>query len=84
MTKIKALSAVVILSAAIAAPAFSQDVVIRGGRSGLGPQPLPHHTRDCIQGPGSGPCPGPLMLWSLGRDPSRVGGLAPSLRPSGS
>ena len=30
MTKIKALSAVIILSAAIAAPAFSQDAVIRG------------------------------------------------------
>jgi hypothetical protein len=30
MTNIKALSAVVILSAAIATPAFSQDVVIRG------------------------------------------------------
>jgi hypothetical protein len=84
MTKIKALSAVVILSAAITIPAFSQEAVSPGSRGGVGAQPWPHHTRDCIQGPGSGPCPGPLMLWSLGRDRSRVGGLAPSLRPSGS
>jgi len=84
MTKIKALSAVVILSAAIATPVFSQDAVSPGSRRVVGPQPWPHHTRACIQGPGSGPCPGPLLLWSLGRDPSRVGGLEPSLRPSGS
>jgi hypothetical protein len=84
MTKIKALSAVVILSAAIATPVFSQDAIGPRSHRGLEPQPWPHRTRDCIQGPGSGPCPGPLMLWSLGRDRSRVGGLAPSLRPSGS
>jgi hypothetical protein len=46
---------------------------------------VPYRGRSCIQGPGFGqPCPGPLYGWSVGRDRSRVGGLAPSLRPSGS
>jgi hypothetical protein len=87
MTKLKTLSAVVILSAAIAAPVFAQDggSLGRGSRYGLEPQPLLHQSRSCFQGPGFGqPCPGRLYGWSVGRDRSRVGGLAPSFRPSGS
>ena len=87
MTKLKTLSAVVIFSAAIAAPVFAEDggSLARGSRYGWEPQPVPYHSRNCFQGPGFGqPCPGRLYGWSVGRDRSRVGGLAPSLRPSGS
>ena len=89
MTKLKILSGVVILSAAIAAPAFAQGVEIWGPGSRYGWEPEPgsiyHYGRSCIQGPGFGePCRGRLYGWSIGRDRSRVGGEAPSLRPSGS
>jgi hypothetical protein len=87
MTKMKALSAVAILSAAVAAPVFAQDAGILGpgDRYGLEPKPWPYQSRSCLQGPGFGqPCPGRLYGWSIGRDRSRVGGIAPSLRPSGS
>jgi hypothetical protein len=87
MTNMNTLSAVVILSAAIAAPVFAQDggSLGRGSRYGLESQPLPHQSRSCFQGPGFGqPCPGWLYGWSVGRDRSRVGGLTPSFRPSGS
>ena len=85
MTNMNTLSAVVILSAAIATPVFAQDGVSlgRGSRYGLESPPRPHQSRSCFQGPGFGqPCPGLLFGWSIGRDRSRVGGLEPSLRPS--
>jgi hypothetical protein len=87
MTKMRALSAVIILSAAVAAPVFAQDagVLGPGDRYGLEPQPGPYHSTSCFQGPGfAQPCRGRLYGWSIGRDRSRVGGMAPSLRPSGS
>jgi len=87
MTRMKALSAVVILSAVVAAPVFAQDAValVPGDRYGLEPPPWPYHARSCFQGPGFGqPCRGRFYGWSIGRDRSRVGGVAPSLRPSGS
>ena len=86
MTGMRALSAVAILSAAFAAPVFAQDAGVwgPGGRYGLEPQPWPYQSRSCLQGPGFGqPCRGRLYGWSIGRDRSRVGGVAPSLRPSG-
>ena len=78
---------IIIFSAAVAMPAFAQDSEFTGagGRSGWESRPAPYHGRSCVQGPGFGqPCPGPLYGWSIGRDRSRVGGEAPSLRPSGS
>jgi hypothetical protein len=42
MTKMKTLSAVIILSAAVASPVFAQDVGVRGPGSRYG---LDHHTR---------------------------------------
>jgi hypothetical protein len=87
MTKTKVLSAVALLSAAIASPVLAQDAGVTGpgSRRGLEPQPWPYYYRDCVQGPGFGqPCPGRLYGWSVGRDRSSVGGIEPSLRPSGS
>ena len=86
-TKTKTLGAIAILSAAVASPVLAQDAGVFGpeGRRGREPAPSPYYSRSCFQGPGFGqPCPGPLYGWSIGRDRSRVGGLAPSLRPSGS
>ena len=87
MTKMKTLGAVVVLSAAVATPVFGQNPCVFGppSYSGLEPVPGPYYYRSCIQGPGFGqPCPGRLYGWRIGRDRSRVGGVAPSLRPSGS
>jgi hypothetical protein len=87
MTRMKALSAFVFLSAAVASPVLAQDagLVGRGSYYGVDPQPVPYRSRSCFQGPGFGqPCPGRLYGWSIGRDRSRTGGVAPSLRPSGS
>jgi hypothetical protein len=83
MTKMKALSAVVILSAAVATPVFAQPT---------------HHGRSYDQFRGSynqlnGPsyaAPDAQARRNIedfgfsGRDPSRVGGEDPSLNPSGS
>jgi hypothetical protein len=87
MIKMKTLAAVAILSAAIATPVFAQDLGVLGpgSRYRLKPQPVPYHSRSCFQGPGFGqPCQGRLYGWSIGRDRSSVGGIEPSLRPSGS
>ena len=91
MSMMKAISAVAILAAAVAAPAFAQEV--------YGPADGPY-------GPGTAPetyyqsygeVPGNYLpprnsdeYWNLrnhgftGRDPSRVGGDSPSVNPSGS
>jgi hypothetical protein len=87
MTRLKTLSAVVVVSAAIATPIFAQDAGVLGpdSRYGMEPQPVPYHGRSCFQGPGFGqPCRGRLYGWSIGRDRSVPGGIDPSLRPSGS
>jgi hypothetical protein len=87
MIRLKTLSAVVVLSAAIATPIFAQDagVLGPGSRYGTEPQAVPYQSRSCFQGPGFGqPCPGRLYGWSIGRDRSVPGGIDPSLRPSGS
>jgi hypothetical protein len=82
----KTLSAFIMLCAAITSPVFAQDGGPwgPGSRMGLELQPWSYRYRSCFQGPGFGPCPGRLYSWSIGRDRSRVGGIAPSLRPSGS
>jgi hypothetical protein len=86
MTKMKTLSAVIILSAAVGTPVFAQDAGVRGlgSRYGLEPHrgafnqlngPLSTRTRDGrnIENFGSGR-----------RDPSIPGGEDPSLNPSSS
>ena len=85
MAKTKTLSAIAILSAAVASPVLAQDPGMFGpeNRRGIEPPPARYYSRSCFQGPGFGqPCPGLLFGWSIGRDRSRVGGLEPSLRPS--
>ena len=85
--KITTFGAIAIFSAAIATPVLAQDpgYTGSGGRRGLESQPTPYHGGSCVQGPGFGqPCAGRLYGWSIGRDRSRVGGEAPSFRPSGS
>jgi hypothetical protein len=85
MSKMRTLSAVVFLSTTLVSPALAQDAWGLGSHRGWDREPVPYHNRSCIQGPGFGePCPGRLFGWSVGRDRSRVGGVAPSLRPSGS
>ncbi len=84
MATLKALCAVVVLAAAAASPVFAWDGWQPGSRVSVQQRPWPYYSRSCFQGPGSGPCPGVLYGWSIGRDRSRVGGVAPSLRPSGS
>jgi hypothetical protein len=81
MTKMKALSAVIILSAAIAAPVFAQDANYRGpydqdlrgaynqSNAELHAQPLTDEERRNLEDFGFS-----------GRDPSRVGGEDPYLR----
>jgi hypothetical protein len=87
MTKMVTLGTILVV-VAIAAPALAQDddALGPGNRYAYGLKPQrPHYSTSCIQGTGFGqPCPGPLYGWSVGRDRSRVGGVAPSLRPSGS
>ncbi len=84
MTTLKALCAAVVLAAAAASPVFARDGWAPGSRVMVQRQPWRYYSRSCFQGPGFGPCPGVLYGWSIGRDRSRVGGVAPSLRPSGS
>jgi hypothetical protein len=88
MTRLKTLSAIVVVSAAMVTPVFAQDAGVYGpgSRYGTERQPVPYHGGgSCFQGPGFGqPCPGRLYGWSIGRDRSIPGGIEPSLRPSGS
>jgi hypothetical protein len=94
MTKMKTISAVIILSAAVATPAFAQDAGVRR------PQPgSTHHDRayDLWNYRGAyNQLNGPFYAnprteggWSIenfdsgGRDPSRVGGEDPYLHPGG-
>ena len=93
MTNMKTLSAVIILSAAVATPVFAQDAGL------LGPGSRHHsraHDRSNYRG-AYNQLNGPFYVaprtqdgWNIenfgysGRDPSRPGGEDPSLRPSGS
>ncbi|WP_298261446.1 hypothetical protein [Bradyrhizobium sp.] len=89
MSMMKAISAAVILSAAVAAPAFAQEYGPVGGPYGPGYGP-PAYYRSYGQVPGDYPPQTSDEYWSLmnhgftGRDPSRVGSDSPSVNPSGS
>jgi hypothetical protein len=93
MTKMKTLSAVVILSTIIAAPVFAKDVgaVGRGSRKSLQPQRhvRAHHRRYFRADQRNEHYdPDPYFQRNIdnfgfsGRDPSRIGGEDPSLHPS--
>jgi hypothetical protein len=92
MTKMKTLSAAIILSAAVAAPVFAQDAGVRGpgSRYGLVSQTGPRGAYDQLNGP-SYATPRALdgedkrdieSFGFSGRDPSRVGAEDPDLKPS--
>jgi hypothetical protein len=80
MTKLKALNAVIILSAAIATPVFAQPVHhARNFRGAYNQMTEPSYAIPQTQDERN------LENFGFtGRDPSRVGGEDPSLRPSGS
>jgi hypothetical protein len=88
MTKMKMLSAVIILSAAVAAPVFAQDAGVRGpgSRTGLGAH---RGAFNQLNGPfyaSPRTQDGRNMenLGSSASDPSRVGGEDSSFHPSSS
>ena len=83
MTRMKALGAIAILSAAIASPAFAQDTGIPASR-------VVHHKYYNSYNRMNAPYAAPMSndeYWNLqnfgttGRDPSRVGGEVPYLNP---
>jgi hypothetical protein len=94
MTKMKTLSAVIILTAAVATPAFAQDA----GQLGRGSDRGRAHDQSNYRGAynqlnGAPYDAAPQTSEEMrnrdnfgfsGRDPSRVGGEAPNLNPSGS
>ena len=92
MTKLRALSAIIILSAAVASPVFAQDTGMRGptyyGRAY--DQRNFRGAYNQINGPlYAAPRAGDEErnienFGFSGRDPSRVGGESPWLNPSGS
>jgi hypothetical protein len=92
MTKMRTLSAAIILSAAVATPVFAQDTGVRGpgSRYGLASQTAPRGAYNQLNGP-SDATPRALddehkrdieNFGFSGRDPSRVGGEDPDLKPS--
>ena len=90
MSMMKAISAAIILSAAVAAPAFAQEAY--GPYAGpYGPRSGPTtYYRSYGEAPGNYAPQNTDEYWNLrnhgfsGRDPSRVGGDSPSVNPSGS
>ena len=80
MTKMKALSAVIILSAAVATPAFAQPTHhVRNFRGAYNQLNEPSYAIPRTQDERN------IENFGFsGRDPSRVGGEDPSLHPSGS
>jgi hypothetical protein len=80
MTKLKALSAVIILCTAVATPVFAQSTHhVRNFRGAYNRMTEPSYAIPQTQDQRN------LENFGFtGRDPSRVGGEDPSLRPSGS
>ncbi len=91
MNRLKAISAAVVLSAAVATPAFAQEVYGPYVGAPYGPVgPAPTFYSPYGQVPGDyRPPRNTEEYWNLvnhgftGRDPSRVGGSSPSLNPPG-
>ena len=87
MTKMKTLSALIILCAAVATPVFAQDAGVRGPGTRYGLEPH-RGAYNQLNGP-SYATPRTANgrnienVGSDGRDPSRIGGQDPSFNPSG-
>jgi hypothetical protein len=87
---IKTLTAVAVVSAALSGPVFAQQASKRAPGHHAQAHDLRNFRGVYNQAPVNGPlyvAPGPRDGWSVegfGRDPSQVGGVDPSLRPSGS
>ena len=88
MTKMKTLSAVIILSAAVAAPVFAQDAGVRGpgSRSGLEPHRGAYNRLNgpSYATPRTGSGRNTENFGSIEKDPSIPGGEDTTLRPSSS
>jgi hypothetical protein len=91
MTKMKMLSAAIILSAAVATPVFAQDAGVRdtGSRYGLAQQPSPRGAYNQLNGPSDATTRtrdrwNPANPSTIERDPSTPGGEDTALRPSSS
>ncbi|HET7888247.1 MAG TPA: hypothetical protein VFL62_18650 [Bradyrhizobium sp.] len=90
MTRIKLISAAVIMSAAIATPAFAQEFYGTYVGGPYGPGPVYYGYRGYDVPPGSYPPRDSDEFWNevnhgfSGRDPSRTGGVSPNLKPPGS
>jgi hypothetical protein len=90
MIKLKTLSAVIILSAAVTTPVFAQDAGVRGpgSRYGLESQSGLRGAFNQMNGPShaiprTGNGSNIENFGSSGSDPSRIGGQDPSFKPSG-
>ena len=92
MSKMKTLSAVIILSTAVATPVLAQNagMLELGGHSGSKPQPVTNHRSNSRTGynqlngtPRTQDDSNRGTLGFGGSDPSRVGGEDPTLRPAG-
>ena len=91
MTRMKTLSAVIILSAAVTTPVFAQDAGVRGpgSRYGLDSQSSPRRAYNQANGPSSSATP-TRDYWNLEnsgnneRDPSITGGYDTTRHPSSS
>ena len=91
MTKMKALSAVIILSAGVAAPVFAQNAGVRGpgSRYGLESPSGPRGAYSQLNGPSYAPTRtrdrwNTENFGSIEREPSIPGGEDTTLRPSSS
>jgi hypothetical protein len=88
MTRIKIISAVTLISAAVAAPAFAQETYPPAVNAPYARGPMYYRSYDVP--PGSYAARDTDEYWNernygfSGRDPSRTGGVTPNLKPSGS
>jgi hypothetical protein len=82
MTSLKTLSAIVVLSAAIATPAFAQDAGMRGDRTQSEWNFRQAHNQSMAPYLTSDEYRNLENFGFSGRDPSRVGGESPSLNPA--
>jgi hypothetical protein len=84
--KMKLFSAMIIMSASIATPALAQGYRYYGGAPYLYGPPI-YYRSYSLPPPGSYPPQDIEQFWNQanfgfsGRDPSRVGGVSPSLKP---